>query len=345
MTKISTKILGMALFLIFTVIITCGFAFADDNSQSNENYGIIEPANYTYYSMMINQSLDSQSYIYAGENNQHYFASYYIPLMKGDSLYLNLSTDANATYQAVDMTGASLLLAGNNSTETGEQILNHTIWNLTLVNSSNYDGYVTASEDTWLCLVVWPNDPANSPSGNIKAIRYTQSNQNIGPGLNTTEFLNYCNELAEQQYESESSQGDDLSWVPNTDQISTDGITDDPFNNEAIDWVPDMSVPDYSDVSQNDGFDSWGPIVPNISYSMPDSINSSNTDMVLPSFSSSTNFTGNITELAGKYILPSDDIVNKMNDDANNAYNRWSNAVTTGNGYGVSDEYHLDIMP
>lgn len=109
MTKISTKILGTALFLILTVIITCGFAFADDNNQSNENNGIIGPANYTYYSMMINQSLDSQSYTYAGENNQHYFASYYIPLMKGDSLYLNLSTDTNATYQAVDMTGASLL--------------------------------------------------------------------------------------------------------------------------------------------------------------------------------------------------------------------------------------------
>lgn len=342
MTKISTKILGTALFLILTVIITCGFAFADDNSQSNENYGIIEPANYTYYSMMINQSLDSQSYIYAGENNQHYFASYYIPLMKGDSLYLNLSTDANATYQAVDMTGASLLLVGNNSGETEEQILNHTIWNLTLVNSSNYDGYVTASEDTWLCLVVWPSDPANSPTGNIEAIRYTQSNQNIGPGLNTTELLNYCNELVEQQYESESSQ-EESSLVPNTNQVSTDGITDDPFNNEAIDWVPDMSVPNYSDIPQNDGFDDWGPIVPNISYSMPANINSSNTDVVLPSFSSMNNFSGDLTGF--RIYSQSLDTVNKMHDDANNAYNRWSNAVTGGQGYGVSDEFHLDTMP
>lgn len=342
MTKISTKILGTALFLILTVIITCGFAFADDNSQSNENYGIIEPANYTYYSVMINQSLDSQSYIYAGENNQHYFASYYIPLMKGDSLYLNLSTDANATYQAVDMTGASLLLIGNNSSETEEQILNHTIWNLTLVNSSNYDGYVTASEDTWLCLVVWPFDPANSPTGNIKAIRYTQSNQNIGPGLNTTELLNYCNELVKQQYESGSSQ-EESSWVPNTNQVSTDGITDDPFNNEAIDWVPDMSVPNYSDIPQNDGFDYLGPIVPNISYSMPANINSSNTYMVLPSYSSMNNFSGDLTGF--RIYSQSLDTVNKMHDDTINAYNRWSNAVTGGQDYGVSDEFHLDTMP
>lgn len=215
--------------VLVTLTCTCTYAADDGSAQAEETSYTVNPADYSNYFLMLDQSIDYQSSNF----------TYAIPMKAGDSLYVNLNMNTNAIYQCLDPVGFDLLLNGDGSEENWNQVLNHTILDFTVVDSSGYEAFATAQEDTWFCLVVWPADDTQLPSGNIKAVRCSQSEEDIGPGLNGFEFLDYC-------YSS---------------------LPEDESYDDEIPWVPDMSVDDayYPD----DGL-SWGPDIPTYSSSTED---------------------------------------------------------------------------
>lgn len=232
--------------VLVTLTCTCAYATEEGSGQADETY-TIDPTDYSNYFLMLNRSIDYQSLN----------CTYAIPMKAGDSLYVNVTMSSNATYQCLDPIGLALLLEGNMSEENLNQILNHTLLNFSVVNSSSYEAYATAPEDTWFCLVVWPEDVTQLPTGNIRAVRFSQSEEDIGLGFNGSEFLDYCYVSLPQEQQIEHPENNGVAWTPDTSTLTEDGSYDD-----EIPWVPDMSV---DDTYYSDGGMSWGPDIPDYS--------------------------------------------------------------------------------
>lgn len=240
------KIFCVALSLVLVTLTgTCAYAAEDGSGQADGTYNTVDPEDYIYYFMMLNRSIDYQSFNF----------TYAIPMKAGDSLYVNVNMSANATYQCLDPVGFALLMESNGSEENWNEGLNHTLLNFTVVNSSSYEAFATATENTWFCLMVWPEDTTQSPTGNITAIRCSQSEEDIGPGLNGSEFMNYCYAyLSDEQKQIESSESGEDASMPDTSNLPEDESYD-----YGIPWAPDMSVEDT--YNYDDGI-SWGPDIP-----------------------------------------------------------------------------------
>lgn len=290
-------ILRVALSLVLvTLICTCAYATDDGSGQDEEMYYTFNPADYSNYFLMLDQNIDYQ--------NSNF--TYAIPMKAGDSLYVNLSLDANASYQCLDPVGFDLLLNGDGSEENWNQVLNHTIWDFTVVNSSSYEAFATAQEDTWFCLVVWPADDTQLPAGNITAVRCSQYEEDIGPGLNGFEFLDYCYaSLPENE-----SYDDEMPWVPDM------SVDDAYYPDDGLSWGPD--IPSYSSYpSSTEDEDNLGPITgPDLSST---SINDQDIPLGLATYTP-------ITGPTGDYVVYNSVSSDYMDAEAEAAYNSWYDA-------------------